>query len=375
MRMNTPSAVLESLLTALQRRLRLWASSGALAAAAHEALALDGHAASLRSLSEEWATGDFSSLPTITLLPDRSLPGVAGAYASSTTTIYLNATWLASKPEAAALAVLTEEFGHWLDHQLNGHDTPGDEGELLARLLLGPELSEGERQALRQENDAVSIRLGDGSTVAAEAATTPAGPTVLVVTTTADQTDGSAANGLSLREAILLANATPDQEVTIQLTGGSSYFLTASGSDEDLGRLGDLDITARTKVLVIEATGTAKATISASRLLTSDRVLDISGGGLVALGNTTISGGLTSDDGGGIRIAAGGFAYLVNSEVSGNQGMDGGGIYNAGSLYITEGSIVSSNIASGFAPSGGGIENDGVLFIQDSTVSLNDGGS
>lgn len=58
------------------------------------------------------AAGDFSNLPTITLLPDRSLPGVAGAYASSTATIYLNATWLASQPEAAALAVLTEELGH-----------------------------------------------------------------------------------------------------------------------------------------------------------------------------------------------------------------------------------------------------------------------
>jgi len=306
--MDAPAPALESLLALLKRRLHLWASSGAMAAAVREALALDGHTAGLRSLSEAWADGDFSRLPTITLLPDRSLPGIAGAYASSTATIYLNDAWLARQPEAAALAVLTEELGHWLDHQLNGHDTPGDEGELLARLLLDAELSEGERQAVRQENDAVSIRLGDGFTVEAEAATTPPGPTIHVVTTTADQTDGSAANGLSLREAILLANATPDQEVTIQLTGGSSYFLTASGPDEDLGRLGDLDITARTKVLVIEATGATKATISASRLLTADRVLDFSGGSRVALANTTISGGLTRDDGGGIRIAAGGFA-------------------------------------------------------------------
>ncbi|MFM7265819.1 MAG: choice-of-anchor Q domain-containing protein, partial [Cyanobium sp.] len=373
--MDAPSPALESLLALLRRRLHLWARSGAMVAAAREALALHGHAAGLRSLNEAWAGGDFSRLPTITLLPDRSLPGIAGAYASSTVTIYLNASWLASQPEAAALAVLTEELGHWLDHQLNKHDTPGDEGELLARLMLGAVFSEGERQFLRQENDAVAIRLGDGSTIEAEAATTPPGPTIHVVTTTADQTDGSAANGLSLREAILLANATPDQEVIIQLTGGSSYFLTASGSDEDLGQTGDLDITARTKVLVIEPTGAAKATISASRLLTADRVLDISSSSRVALGNTIISGGLTSDDGGGIRIAAGGFAYLVNSEVSSNQGMDGGGIYNAGLLYITGESLISSNTASGIGPSGGGIENDGILFIRDSTISLNDGGS
>jgi CSLREA domain-containing protein len=373
--MNSPSPSPSSLLAILQQRLRHWASSGSLERAAGEALGLAGPSHTLSSLNGAWARGDFSRLPALATLPGPSLPGVAGAYVRSTATIYLNADWLASQPEEAALAVLTEELGHWLDHQINSSETPGDEGELLARLLLGPALDDQERRRLGHENDAVMVRLNDGSPSVGEAAAIPGGATLLVVTTSADQTDGSASNGLSLREAILLANANPDQEYTIQLAGGSTYFLAASGADEDLGFLGDLDISARTRILTIEATGVGNAIINASRLLITDRVLDVSPGGLLALDRLTISGGITSDNGGGLRIAQGGYAYVASSEIANNQGVRGGGISNSGTLYLTTGSSVSANMASGFAPSGGGIHNDGTLMMRDSTIAGNDGGS
>lgn len=49
--------------------------------------------------------------------------------------------------------------------------------------------------------------------------------TTLVVTTTLDQNNGNLSDGLSLREAILIANANPDTAYTIQLQGGLTYNL------------------------------------------------------------------------------------------------------------------------------------------------------
>ena len=81
------------------------------------------------------------------------MPGAAGAYAASTGTIYLNASWLENTNSSAVLAVLTEELGHWLDNSLNPSDTPSDEGELFAALLLGTTLSPQERDRIQSDND------------------------------------------------------------------------------------------------------------------------------------------------------------------------------------------------------------------------------
>ena len=81
------------------------------------------------------------------------MPGAAGAYAASSGTIYLNRDWLRTATEEAALAVLTEEFGHHLDALFNAVDTPGDEGALFRQLLINREqapLSHNEA-----ENDSV----------------------------------------------------------------------------------------------------------------------------------------------------------------------------------------------------------------------------
>jgi Zn-dependent protease with chaperone function len=117
-------ALLGQVLPLWQARLRAWASSGELVAAAREALRLPDTPAALRELVESWAAGDFSALPPIVLLPASSMPGAAGAYAISTGTIYLNADWLATASEDQAIAVLSEELGHHLDGLLNAVDTP-----------------------------------------------------------------------------------------------------------------------------------------------------------------------------------------------------------------------------------------------------------
>ena len=83
----------------------------------------------LKRLVSQWSQGDFSGLPPIVLLPASSMSGAAGAYALSTGTIYLNTDWLATASAAQAIAVLTEELGHYLDGRLHPGDIPSDDEE------------------------------------------------------------------------------------------------------------------------------------------------------------------------------------------------------------------------------------------------------
>ena len=65
-------------------------------------------------------------------------------------------------------AVLTEELGHHLDAVLNDFDTPGDEGEHFAKLLIHGELSDQSIAALSLQSDLITI-LADGQFWQAEA--------------------------------------------------------------------------------------------------------------------------------------------------------------------------------------------------------------
>jgi hypothetical protein len=51
------------------------------------------------------------------------------------------------------------------------------------------------------------------------------GVSYLQITTTLDQNDGTADNGLSLREALMIANNDTANEYVIELQSGGNYFL------------------------------------------------------------------------------------------------------------------------------------------------------
>ena len=77
----------------------------------------------------------------VELRSNAELQGAKGAYSATGTTgqatVYLNAEWAATADEASLTRVLVEEMGHHLDALINGQDdTPGDEGELFARMVL-----------------------------------------------------------------------------------------------------------------------------------------------------------------------------------------------------------------------------------------------
>ena len=190
---------------------------------------------------------------------------------------------------------------------------------------------------------------------------------VLIVDTAVDENDGSATEGegLSLREAVAIANSTTGDE-TIELQSGQTYELSSG-----------LDIASRGGTLTIRGLGDG-ATIDANEL---DRVLHAMGddetGATLILENITVTGGRTftsvtgDSDGAGILIDNLATAELKDCTITGNATLDsddrGGGIANEGTLSLNN-CVVSDNSAG----EGGGIyTNYGVTTIVDSTITNN----
>ncbi len=326
-------------------------------------------------LRQQWQSRNFSQIPPIEVLSDEVLGTANGAYSSSTNKIYLSASFLNTASSASIVNVILEEIGHYVDAQINQVDSAGDEGEYFSALVREVDLTTQEVARITTENDFANITI-TGNDVPVE----KSAPTILTVNTTADQNDGNADNGLSLRDAILIANANPNTEYEIHLTGGLTYTLTSNGVNEDAGKTGDLDIKSRNNVLYIGAFNGQKATIDASGLLNSDRVFHVLSGGALSLQNVVVTGGITSSSGAGISVNATGVLDLYNTTVSGNKALgsssNGGGIQNRGFVYLRQGSVVSNNIASGSSyQEGGGVYNSGgTLIAINSTINNNQGG-
>ncbi|MBS9391304.1 MAG: hypothetical protein HEQ33_21370 [Dolichospermum sp. WA123] len=338
------------------------------------------------TIRTQWLSGDFSQLPQIEILDNSTLGNANGAYATSTNKIYLSANFVATATPEAISAVLLEEIGHFIDAQINQIDTPGDEGEKFSALVQGQNLTTQELDRINTENDWANITVG-GEQVAVEQNT----PIVLTVTTTADQNDGSATGGLSLRDAILIANANTTNDYVIELQGGQTYSLsiknTASlnnGGDEQAAVRGDLDILAGGKI-TIKSVGTQKAIIDATNLKTSfasgfgDAAIDVKENAYFILNGVTVTGASI----GAVRIADTSTAEISNSLITNNTitvasagsylNPNGGGITNYGTLLLKD-STISNNSAAG---SGGGIfnnsgfNNSGTVTITNTTISNN----
>jgi CSLREA domain-containing protein len=129
------------------------------------------------------------------------------------------------------------------------------------------------------------------------------------VTKTADTNDGSCDSDCSLREAIIAANDADGPDV-ITLPAGT-FTLTISGTNENGGATGDLDIT---DSLTITGVGPAATIIDGGDL---DRVLDINDplfqGISVHISGVTIQHGQVNDSGGGIFVRSGNNLSLLQS--------------------------------------------------------------
>jgi hypothetical protein len=231
---------------------------------------------------------------------------------------------------------------------------------------------------------------------------------VFTVNSTLDQPDDlsmpgtchTAANTCTLRAAIMQANRTSGVGATIILSAGI-YKLTIPSTGTDGEANGDLNLTSPAggnPIITISGAGAANTIIDANQL---DRVFMIHAGRTTTLSDITIRNGyrVAGGSGRGGGIYNDGTLTLTDSTVSGNSADIGGGIINSlGTLAVTNSRITdnSANYGGGFQNAsgamtmtnrtlsgnsagitGGGIYNDYVLTVMNSTLSDNsalDGG-
>lgn len=122
-------------------------------------------------LASAWAQGDFSEFPEIEIRSEAEINGALGAFAPTTGKIYLSREFVAKNAGnvTAVAGVLLEEFGHFVDSQINSVDAIGDEGEIFSDLVQGKVLSQGELAGLKGEDDSAIVVL-DGKTIGIEQA-------------------------------------------------------------------------------------------------------------------------------------------------------------------------------------------------------------
>ena len=125
------------------------------------------------NLRSQWLVGDFSSFPQIEILDSSILGNANGAYGTSTNKIYLASNFLDTATDTNIIAVLLEEYGHFVDAHINQKDSAGDEGDIFSNLVRGNILSAATLQTLKGENDWATITVG-GQSIQIEQALTSA---------------------------------------------------------------------------------------------------------------------------------------------------------------------------------------------------------
>ena len=189
----------------------------------------------------------------------------------------------------------------------------------------------------------------------------PANAAVFTPTKLADTADGACDSDCSLREAVIAANAADGPDFIV--LGAGTFLFTLSGTGEDLGATGDLDVR---DDLAIVGRDSANTIIHGNML---DRVFDVLAGVRLELVNLqVVNGNAGAAPGGGIRVA--GELDLtrvyVNASIAG-EGAGIAGIGEASRLDIVQSSI-KSNSSSG---QGGGLYVEGTLNLINSNVSEN----
>lgn len=209
---------------------------------------------------------------------------------------------------------------------------------------------------------------------------TAQGAEILVTVFDDPAPDGSCAAGgdCSLREAVLLTNASGNRGEVIRLAAGSdggagTYVLTRGAPGDEDAASGDLDVS---PALTVFGPSTGIATIDVG---VADRAFDYYGEYL-ALQDVTITGGGTVDQGGAIRARGGGVLELVRVTLRGNQATNGGAVYASDqeTVVITDSTIEGNNVIE----AGGGVRIDGdsppassSLAVTGSVVRDNTAGS
>lgn len=144
---------IDAIIDAAQQDLKSWFQSNDWHKQLIEIMGDGWHPSSAEAIVQGVVQGDLTLKKMVQILPEDALPMARGAFEALTNTIYLSAGFVERHSPEAIKAVLFEEFGHYLDAQLNQSDTPGDEGERFAAMMMGMSLSPSDLQAIQAEDD------------------------------------------------------------------------------------------------------------------------------------------------------------------------------------------------------------------------------
>ncbi|MEM7578355.1 MAG: LysM peptidoglycan-binding domain-containing protein [Cyanobacteria bacterium P01_A01_bin.80] len=110
-----------------------------------------------KTLIQDLASGE--AIPEIEIIPAAQLNNANGAFGEGT--IYLSEKFLtenAANPGAVE-SVLLEEIGHYVDQELGGSDSMGDEGDIFSKVVRGETITGDELAAIKAEDDSATISL------------------------------------------------------------------------------------------------------------------------------------------------------------------------------------------------------------------------
>ena len=124
---------------------------------------------SLEQFYQQWQENNFDDFPIIEIISSTEFDGANGAFSVNTNKIYLAKEFLTANRLNinAVTAVLLEEYGHYIDSQINSFDSPGDEGAIFSVLVRDKKFKDLELQQLKKEDDSTVVTI-DGENIAIE---------------------------------------------------------------------------------------------------------------------------------------------------------------------------------------------------------------
>ncbi|MGF1488700.1 MAG: hypothetical protein ACFBSE_16570 [Prochloraceae cyanobacterium] len=121
------------------------------------------------SLINQWQIGDFASFPQFEIRSFPEINGANGAYSVDTNKIYIAEEFLLANTGnlSAIVDLVLEEYGHFIDAQINSVDAKGNEGAIFSSLVQGETLNQKQIEQFQAENDIAVVNI-DGQEIIIE---------------------------------------------------------------------------------------------------------------------------------------------------------------------------------------------------------------